>query len=304
MNPGLVYTVFGLNVRSDIPLEELPPAAAGAEADVDIVEASVPGTGEEIAGYSAAPTGTLLRVDRVGRYLIEGGRRITVERDRNSSERNLRLFLLGSAFGALLHQRGLMPLHANAILVNGRVVAFCGHSGAGKSTIAAWFHDRGYSIFADDVCVIGLGPDGRPRAYPGIPRIRLWREALEASGRHADNYPRSFDHLDKYDVPTRAGWPQEPLPLDRIYLLGKSAEGDAGGRFRLNGVEAVDAIISNTYRGGYLKTIGRTGDHLMTCIKLTRAIPVFRADRLWGFNRFDEQAALLEAHMLKGIQGE
>ena len=304
VNPRQVYTVFGLNVRSDIPLDELPPAAADAAADVDIVEGPVPGSGEEILGYSAVPGGTLLRIERVGRYLIEGGRRITFQRDPQSSERNLRLFLLGSAFGALLHQRGLMPLHANAIIVEGRVVAFSGHSGAGKSTIAAWFHDRGYSIFADDVCVIGLGPDGAPHAYPGIPRIRLWREALEASGRRADDYSRSFDDLDKYDVPTPVGGGQAPLPVDRVYLLGKAAEGGTERGFtRLRGVEAVDALVSNTYRGGYLKATGRTGDHLMTCVKLAKAISVFRADRLWGFNRFDEQAALLEAHMLEGVAG-
>jgi hypothetical protein len=300
-----MYTVFGLNVRSDIALEGLPLAAGGREADVDIVEAAVPRTREEPTGYSLSPAGTLLRIDRVGRFLIEGGHRITVEPDQHSSVGNVRAFLLGSAFGALLHQRGLMPLHANAILVSGRVVAFCGHSGAGKSTIAAWFHDRGYSIFADDVCVIGLGADGRPRAHPGIPRIRLWREALEASGRRTQDYPRSFDHLDKYDVPTGVRAPHELMPLDRVYLLRKAPAGDTAERFvRLSGVEAVDSIVSNTYRGSYLRTIGRTGDHLMTCVQLARAMPIYRANRLWGLHRFEEQATLLEAHVLEGIESE
>lgn len=291
------YHVFGLNLRSEMALPELPPAPAGAEPDVRIAPGRIDAP-EGPPGYSAAPGGTLLTIPRVGRYLIAGGREVIVERAAEGSERNARLFLLGSALGALLHQRGLLPLHANAIVLGGRAVAFSGHSGAGKSTIAAWFHDRGHRILADDVCVIGFDEAGRALAFPGIPRLRLWREALEASGRTADAYDRSFDDLDKFDVPTaRVDAPAGPVPLAAIYLLSKG-EGDApAAEIRpLAGVEAVDALVSNTYRGAYLRTIGRTGPHLALCVRIARAVPLFGAARAWGFDRFADAAAALEAH--------
>jgi hypothetical protein len=144
--------------------------------------------------------------------------------------------------------------------------------------------------------VIGFDEGGRPLAYPGIPRLRLWREALEATGRDAEGYHRSFDALDKYDVPSdrRA---LAPLPLAAIYLL-RQAEEEAEGPSveRLQGVDSVETIVSNTYRGAYLKTIGRTGEHLAACLRVARQVPVFRAARLWGFDRFDPQAELLQAH--------
>ena len=121
------------------------------------------------------------------------------------------LYLLGSARGALLHQRGLLPLHANAVVLAGRAIAFCGHSGAGKSTIAAWFHDRGDPILADDICAVDGAATGEIIAYPGVPRLRLWRDALEKGGREASGYRRSFDSLDKWDVPI--GPPSPPVPL-------------------------------------------------------------------------------------------
>jgi hypothetical protein len=294
-----LYSVFGLCLYSAIPLRELPEAAEGAEPAVEIRYGSIAGAGNEPQGYSLADEGTLLRVPDVGRFLIREGREIVVEPAEGASERNVRLFLLGSALGALLHQRGLLPLHANAIEMDGRAVAFSGHSGAGKSTIAAWFHDRGRRILTDDVCVIGFDAGGGAIAYPGIPRLRLWREALEATGREAEDYDRSFDAVDKYDVPSlqRAA---APLPLAAVYLLRQA--GDAVGPpgiERLQGVESVDALMSNTYRGAYLKTIGRTGEHLAACLRIAREIPVFRAARLWGFDRFDEQAQRLEAHALE-----
>jgi hypothetical protein len=290
------YRLFGLNLRSEIDLAGLAPVVESGATDVEIGYGGVP-PGEHPFGYSATADGTLLAVAKVGRYLIREGREIVIEPAAGASERNVRLFLLGSAIGALLHQRGLLPLHANAIDLGGRAVAFSGHSGAGKSTIAAWFHDHGYPILADDVCVIGFDQAGRALAHPGIPRLRLWREALEASGRDAGAYDRSFDDLEKYDVPTATGAKLEPLPLAAIYLLRKA--GDEGGDAtidRLTGVDAVETLMSNTYRGGYLAMIGRTAEHLAACLRIVRAVPVFRAQRLWGFERFDEQAERLHDH--------
>lgn len=292
-----LYRLFGLNLSSEIGLAGLAPRAeAAAGADVEIRLGAVP-PGDSPPGYSAVADGTLLTITKVGRYLIRDGREIVIEPAAGASERNLRLFLLGSAIGALLHQRGLLPLHANAIDLGGRAVAFSGHSGAGKSTIAAWFHDRGYPILADDVCVIGFDEAGRALAYPGIPRLRLWREALEASGRDAGAYDRSFDDMDKFDVPTTLAERLDPLPLAAIYLLRK-AQGESGGPAveRLTGIEAVDTLVSNTYRGAYLKTIGRTGEHLAACLRIVRSVPVYRARRLWGFDQFDEQAGQLHDH--------
>lgn len=296
MTPSGFYGVFGLVVRSDLPLEELPPAARVDAPDIRIVLGVTGAAADGPYGYSASDAGTLLRVRDVGRYLIRDGREIVVEPDEGASDRNVRLFLLGSALGALLHQKGLLPLHANAIEMDGRAVAFSGHSGAGKSTIAAWFHDRGHRILTDDVCVIGFDAAGRALAYPGIPRLRLWREALEATGRDAGDYRRSFDAMDKYDVPSDRH-ALEPLPLAAIYLLRQAdAEAEGPSIERLQGVDAVETIVSNTYRGAYLKTIGRTGEHLAACLRVARQVPVFRAARLWGFDRFDAQAEALRAH--------
>jgi hypothetical protein len=185
--------------------------------------------------------------------------------------------------------------------MDGKAIAFSGHSGAGKSTIAAWFHDRGRRILTDDVCVIGFDAEGGALAYPGIPRLRLWREALEASGRDAGDYHRSFDALDKYDVPSEQR-ALAPIPLAAVYLLRKAgAEEGSPGIERLLGVDSVDALMSNTYRGAYLQTIGRTGEHLAACLRIARQVPVFRAARLWGFERFDEQAELLQAHAMEQV---
>lgn len=297
------YRIFGLRISSEIPLPELEQAAPAGPCDVAIRIGSAPRLpdGEEPQGLSIRGGGAILNIIGVARYWIRGGAEITVEPCPGASDRNLRLFLLGSAFAAILHQRGLLPLHANAVEIDGRAVAFMGHSGAGKSTLAAWFHDRGFRILADDVCVIGADR-GKVVAHAGIPRLRLWKDALELTGRTHAEYEASFDDADKYNVPTESRPSRESIEISHVYLLAKK---DAGGAAisRLEGIEAVDALIANTYRGRYVAMMGETQRHLIQCLALVQRIPVFRADRIWGVAEFGAQAQLLEEHARGLVRG-
>ena len=85
------------------------------------------------------------------RFLMHAGREIIFEAE-DAAQHEAAIFLLGSAFGILLHQRGHFVLHASAIVVRGQAVLLCGPSGCGKSTLAAALVDRGYSFVNDDVC--------------------------------------------------------------------------------------------------------------------------------------------------------
>jgi hypothetical protein len=268
------YRLFGLSVRSPLPLPELVPTDLPAAADVTIrMERLPPIEGEKARGLAVVNEGAVLTIPGAARYLVRGGSEIVVDADPQGSLRHLRLYLLGSAFGALLHQRGLLPLHGNSIEIAGRAVAFLGHSGAGKSTMAAWFHDRGFEVLADDVCVVTFdGP--RPLAHPGIPRLRMWRDALEASGRSAEGYELSFDDAEKYNVPTRIREEPGPVDLGAIYLLKRAGpDAEEGSIERLRGVEALDALVANTYRGAYLPMLGGTQRHLASCLAGIRRSP-------------------------------
>ncbi|HET9637962.1 MAG TPA: hypothetical protein VFP12_02020 [Allosphingosinicella sp.] len=288
------YRLFGLSVQSEVPLPELVADPGTGAADVRIGVRTIAHAPDAPAGLHIEGDEALLVIPAVGRFLTRGGREMLIEPAPRVSPRNLRLYLLGSAFAAILHQRNLLPLHANAVVVEGRAIGFMGHPGAGKSTLAAWFHDRGFDVLADDVCVVTPGEGNAPLAHPGIPRLRLWREALEAGGRDASSYERSFDDMDKYTVPTNLERALPAVPLSHLYLLEKAEEEPSVTR--LEGSAAVEAMIANTYRGAYVRPMGLTRQHLLACAELARTVPVFRARRRWGFDTFDAEGAALEAH--------
>jgi hypothetical protein len=289
------YALFGLELASELPLPGFPEADGRGET----VEARFAPVAPPREGQVAAVDGALLLdVPDVARFRIAHGREILIDPAPGASERNLRVFLLGSAMGALLHQRGVLPLHANAVEIGGRAVAFLGRSGAGKSTLAAWFADRGHRILCDDVCAVTLDDRGAPLVLPGVPRLRLWADALVSAGRDSADYERSFDGQEKYDVPAASAAADRPLALAACYVLARVGEGEGEGERidRLAGAAAVDALVANTYRGRFATMLGLTGEHLRRCLAVAGAVPIHSASRRWGRGCFEEQASRLADH--------
>jgi hypothetical protein len=288
------YYVFGLSVASELPLPELAPTPPVPIPDVIIrVEPkrmAPPSAMTIVAGRA------LLNVDGVASYEMFGGDSIVVTPGTSASERNVRLYLLGSAFAAILHQRGMLPLHSNAIVIDDKAVAFLGHPGAGKSTLAAWFHDQGHSVLSDDVCVVQTGEQGRAFAYAGVPRLRLWRDALEASGRTVDVQEQAFDDWEKYNVRT-ANEAIDERPLSHLYVLSSNKTPESGElATRLSGSRAVQTLVENTYRGAYVKLMGCTNRHLNQCVSLAQNLAIFEVQRPWGLDLMGEVGTALEMH--------
>ncbi len=303
-NPTFYYHVFGLRVRSALPLPELIPAADADSPDVIITRGPVHEATDATAGAGAANGVFVLVIAEVAKFKIESGRTITVDPEPEVPERNIRLYLLGSAFGVLLHQRGLLPLHANAIEIGSRAVLFMGASGEGKSTLASWFNDRGYVVVADDVCVVRLTTDGRAYASHGQQRLRLWKEALESSGRNPSNYARSFvgrDDIDKFDVPFELQQRQvEDCELAGIYVLGTA---DQFSIERLWGLQATEAIFAHTYRGFYVNELGSQRQHWQSAVALVQRIPIFRIDRPRDLALMDEHGGRILDHVASDLAG-
>lgn len=271
------YHLFGLHLESELDLPELRAVETSRHPDVRISLVALPppnGRGDELVvdGNRAS-----FFIDGVAQYEMRSGQVISVDPQPGSDSRNIRLFLLGSAMGVLLHQRGHLPIHANAVEIDGQAIAFMGPSGAGKSTLAAAFHDCGHRVIADDVCAIGFDREGFAVANAGIPRLRLWEDALTASGRAARDYVPSFsgdDRYRKFDVPT-AGT-NVPLRLSAIVEL---ADGKKSELTRLTGVDAVNALFANTYRGTFVTSAGDAKAHWQTCLRLVESVPIFRLHR-------------------------
>jgi SAM-dependent methyltransferase len=257
------YTYSGLRVVAELYLPEWTPfedSLPRSEPDVFIhVESQWPEALEPEENWSLINADHYrFSVPDVGRYWVRQGQEILVAPAPGAGAREIRLFLLGSAWGALCYQHGLFPLHASMIRIGNGVVAFCGAPGAGKSTLAAWLASRGYPLVVDDLCRVDLSVSEPPRVWPSTPRLKLWQEALSALGWSSEQLERDYFRADKFHLP----WPEaslrQPLPLRAVYLL----EWGETSLVRLTSTAALRRFIgSATYRGDLLEPMGRLAAH-------------------------------------------
>ncbi len=68
---------------------------------------------------------------------------------------------------------GREGLHAGCVMVGEDAVAITAGSGGGKSTLVAELVRRGHALVADDITMLEVTAEGRPRALPGPPVMTL-----------------------------------------------------------------------------------------------------------------------------------
>lgn len=288
------YSVFGLIIQSCLELPELLPGEG--KPDIFIRWGQVPDVLEDsrkVTPYFQAKPGTLLlNVAPVARILVSNGNEILVELLPNAAETTVRSFIIGSAFGAILHQRKLLPLHASGIKTPHGCVMFCGKPGSGKSTIANIFMQRGYPLHADDICVVGPNPDGLPRVYPSYPHMKLWGDTLQKLGHEPATYNPVLWFPDKFVVPV-AHFNRDSLPIHKIFILTPH-DSDQLELFPVTGINKYKVLKRQTYRRKLLEGMATPQFHFLAAMQLGQHIPMIRVFRPKNQFLSNELADLLE----------
>ncbi|OGA18529.1 MAG: hypothetical protein A3H32_19750 [Betaproteobacteria bacterium RIFCSPLOWO2_02_FULL_63_19] len=163
-----------------------------------------------LADFTVSANGT-----KAAAYPMPGVSRATIEH----------LYLNQIVPLALSRQRKLV-LHASAVEVRDRAVAFLGVSGRGKSTLAASFSISGYRFLTDDGLLTDKEGDGYI-VHPGHPSIRLWedsREALIPGGTDAAS-PVDYTSKARLLADDQVAFCNAARPLCRVYFLGDGNTG-------------------------------------------------------------------------------
>jgi len=293
------YAACGLTLAADAPIAGLGMTTAAGPADVTVAfHAGKPlpapepsdcpwyvspdrddrGTPLLVALTRGGDRGRWLRYSEGAVFrLDEAARRVDVWWQPPLTDVDAATYLLGPVLAFAMRMRGLVPLHASGVAIDGRAVLFAGTPGAGKSTTAAAFASLGVPVLSDDVVPILFG-GAEPQAWPGYPRLSLWADAAQAVfgetsplPAYSATYAKRYLDLEGRQLPFQ----RTALPIGAVFVL----DGHETPMDRLAPRDAVVALLRHTY-GTYLIDMELRAREFDLLTRLAAAVPVWRLR--WG----------------------
>ena len=262
-------SIYGLGVVANKIIPGVPDSPTPSD-DVRITFGSFPSWLNEVSGtqvetyvadYHDECGNPVLRVFRVleGKYyrfkyadhsefLVDGaGAEIWALWPEPLTLEDAATYLLGPIMGFVMLRRGVVCLHASAIAIGDEAIALVGPAGSGKSTTAAAFADRGYSVLAEDVVTLD-DRDDHFLIQPAYPCIRLWPASVKALYGTEAHLPKLTPNWEKRYLDLSKRFQRQALPLAAIYQLGER-RGDTAAPFiePLDKSEGLMGLVANTY---------------------------------------------------------
>lgn len=203
---------------------------------------------------------------------------VQVQCAREMEQADVCSFLLGPVMGIAMRMKGTFCLHASAVEISSKAVAFCGPMGAGKSTAAAIFAKNGHAVLADDI--VALEKSGANfLAHPGYPFLNLMPDSMALVFDCKDRMRSADSEKEKVQVhldgkPLR--FQNQPLPTGAIYILEEvDSQSSKPTITPIRPQEALIALASQTYANKILDPEMRAGEFRMLG-ELVNSAPVRR----------------------------
>ena len=231
-----MYRLFDGVVACDFPLPGVPEVHRG-EADINV---SLGRDAASDAGYDwlhawrekdgelvlscarrcdeGGTPSYLLRFPDLADFVIAGNT-VTCHPRPDCREDSLRHLLLDQVIPRLWAYRGHLVLHASAVqLPDGRVIAFLGESGWGKSTLAAALQARGSRLVSDDSISLRATGDG-VQLIPSYTGLRLNDDSIETLGLAGQGWTSVSHYSDKRRFEPTADAHSLPLWLHTLFVM-------------------------------------------------------------------------------------
>lgn len=188
-------------------------------------------------------------------FYYRKGHGVTVDRSDDADPAEEALYLHGSVYAAVACINGLMPVHASGVVINGKVIAFSGPAGAGKSTLVAAMTRLGFPLFCDDTLLLAVAENGLATCLPGHKRMKLWPDSVELTESVALDVV-SADYA-KYYVTPAGGDVAQPLPLGALVFLEPGETGSEPTLIPVTGGEKIARLDDDHYTRALFDKVNR-----------------------------------------------
>lgn len=267
MSPN-TYDICGLTIKSELPIPLLLPSD-GPKPDYEfklLTSARAPACrwkhhfklpdGRPWMSVAGLPSDFHLSFPKLAHFSVSAAaKEICCYCKSEISPVTLLHLFLDLLMPLILSQQEKLVLHAGAVMISGKVIAFIGGTGQGKSSITASFGQKGFPVVADDCLVIE--DKGRHRiCTPLYPGLRLWPDAVFELFGGDLILPAVAHYTEKRRLGPDTGlldFCREPGPLEHMYVLSTRPERKYGQAVTIDPLsprEALMELVKHPYRLG------------------------------------------------------
>lgn len=248
----------------------------------------------EADGETCAAQAFFLTFADVAQFDILFASREIVARPFNEdiSGHTIRHLLVDQIWPRVLAHNGALVLHASGVATGEGALLFVGHSGRGKSTLAASLHQRGLPLIGDDAVLIdGLNDNARCKAV--YRSLRLFADSIETLFDPTVDQSDVADYTDKRNIHFPVLETADAShPVRAIFFISPESD-DASAR--VNPVSPGDACMRLVEHNFWLDPtdMAKTTRKLHQASVLATRVPAWKLDYPRDFSKLDDlQAAI------------
>lgn len=283
------YRVYGLNIESDIKMNELETIDSDSDIDLKIIMGQRVEEVKKNRDFKKDKLNLMVTAKRVAHYYITNGNQILIEAQEDANDEDIIAYLLGWAVGRILIQRNIIAFHAATVVVDGKGIILAGKSGVGKSTLTNRFTADGYKFSSDEISSIKF-ENGKPHVNPAYCLQKVTELGLERSRYDKDRF---FSiRSERYAIKPKEDYINNVVELSALVDI---TIGDNESLIfdEVEGSEKMEIILKNVYGINTARRYGLDKIFFMNALKIAKEVPVFKIIRPKDKDTVDEQMNLI-----------
>lgn len=235
-----VYSIFGLNIETDIVLFNAEKTENNADVSLKIgdVPKQLYSTDENNDRIFQVAPGKILGNLSNAAYYIADGKEIIVTANFKNLDENKQSVILEAFSAYIWLQRGAVLFHASAVEKDGKALVFMGEGGAGKSTTSFFFSVNGYRKLADDLCIVYKDANLRMKVITSCIKQNLTIDTIKMLNLSKEHM-RKIDGEEKYTAPVDRCL-NGSADLEAIFFIKPQ---DRMDEVQVNGVRGINKLM-------------------------------------------------------------
>jgi hypothetical protein len=218
-----------------------------------------------------------MQVKDAGTFYARDGKSVELSPVEQASTPTIELYLNGSVFGAVLHQRQILPIHGSSFAKGSKGFIISGESGAGKSSLTTAFCLNGNDFLTDDVTPIVFKNEA-PQILPFSDRIKLWGDSLAQFQKKSESLKKITPDQEKFYYPVIRNH-SEKIPLRALFIVEPKKVQKPEFR-QLDKTLTIPALQHQIYRYGFLAGMPHLkAVYFHQLVSIGKQIPVIQIER-------------------------